>query len=134
MKDNKENTLASAELRDMINHAMINKRNSEADEDLKSSIAKAMDKKTSTGKIPSAEHSKNSDSIHSEPKIKAEKKKLFSFFGQKKKTNSTDACLEDIRTLPENECLVAIKGTLVKKVPKYAAKNHPSWFMVRNGK
>lgn len=78
MKENKENTLASAELRDMINHAMINKRNSEADEDLKSSIAKAMDKKTSTGKIPSAEHSKNSDSIHSEPKIKAEKKKRFS--------------------------------------------------------
>ncbi|MBP5267671.1 MAG: LytR family transcriptional regulator, partial [Ruminococcus sp.] len=77
MKENKENTLASAELRDMINHAMINKRNSEADEDLKSSIAKAMDKKTSTGKIPSAEHSKNSDSIHTEPKIKAEKKKRF---------------------------------------------------------
>ena len=65
---------------------------------------------------------------------KAEKKKLFSFFGQKKKTNSTDACLEDIRSLPEDECLVAIKGIPVKKVPKYAAKNHPSWFMVRNGK
>ena len=62
----------------------------------------------------------------------AEKKRLFNLFNRKE--NSTDACLEDIRSLPEDECLVAIKGIPVKKVPKYAAKNHPSWFMVRNGR
>lgn len=63
---------------------------------------------------------------------KVEKKNPLSFFGQKKKTSNTDACLEDIRSLPEDECLVAVKGAPVKKMLKYAAKSHPSWSVVKN--
>jgi LCP family protein required for cell wall assembly len=79
MKDNKEHTAASAELRDMINHAMINKHKNEADDDLKSSIAQAMDKKSSTGKINHTSHDNefhadNGDK-HSETNVKTEKKK-----------------------------------------------------------
>ena len=58
---------------------------------------------------------------------KTEKKRSFRFFHLKNASDNTDACLEDIRSLPEDECLVAVKGMPVKKVPKYAAKDHPSW-------
>ncbi|MCR5542006.1 MAG: LCP family protein [Ruminococcus sp.] len=68
MKDKKEHTAASAELRDMINS-----RSDEADDDLKSSIAQAMDKKAASNK--SADHSVDNDDKHSETNVKTEKKK-----------------------------------------------------------
>ena len=68
MKDKKEHTAASAELRDMINS-----RSDEADDDLKSSIAQAMDKKAAASR--SADHSVDNDDKHSETNVKTEKKK-----------------------------------------------------------
>ena len=62
---------------------------------------------------------------------RTEKKRSFRFFHPRKASDNTDACLEDIRTLPEDECLVAVKGMPVKKVPKYAAKDHPSWKIIK---
>lgn len=45
MNNNKENTMASKELREKISHAMVNSRSGEADDELRSSIAKAMKNK-----------------------------------------------------------------------------------------
>jgi type IV secretory pathway TraG/TraD family ATPase VirD4 len=63
-----------------------------------------------------------------------EKERFLGFLNRVKKANSTDACLEDIRMLSEDECLVAVKGAPVKKMLKYAAKSHPSWSVVKNGR
>ncbi|MBO5557269.1 LCP family protein [Ruminococcus sp.] len=48
MNDNKEQTIASAELREMISHAMITTQNGEADEELKQSISRAMGRSAET--------------------------------------------------------------------------------------
>ncbi|MBQ8966584.1 LCP family protein [Ruminococcus sp.] len=48
MNENKEHTVASAELREMISHAMVTSQNGEAPDELKERISKAMEKKEQT--------------------------------------------------------------------------------------
>lgn len=63
----------------------------------------------------------------------AGRKRFFGILGRRKTSNEDAGIyLEDIRMLSENECLVAVKGAPVKKMLKYAAKNHPSWSVVKN--
>ena len=81
MNDNKEQTIASAELREMISHAMIATQNGEADEELKQSISRAMGRSA-----PSDEEQSDDGTPKKKPRKKSSEKN--------RKTNKRSANLK----------------------------------------